>query len=72
MPNGKPAFVRCVQLDDWNRCLLFDMPERPEVCRTLRPQIEMCGESNSEAFRILQEMELRTSPGTRPESLIQL
>ena len=32
MPNGKPAGVRCVQLDDDNLCKLFGTPQRPAVC----------------------------------------
>ncbi len=41
MPDGKPAGVRCVQLTADNRCLLFGLPERPEVCVRLRPNREM-------------------------------
>lgn len=72
MPNGKPAFVRCVQLDEENRCRIFGRPERPSVCSTLQPQREMCGESNEEAFSILQTMELKTNPGSGQERLIKL
>jgi hypothetical protein len=72
MPDGKPAFVRCVQLDEGNRCRIFGQPERPSVCSTLQPQLEMCGESNEEAFRILQSMELKTIPGSGQERLIKL
>jgi uncharacterized protein len=66
MPGGKPAFVRCVQLDAANRCLLFGKPERPEVCRSLRPQLEMCGASNDEAFVRLHDMEFRSRPDSQP------
>lgn len=62
MPEGKPAFVRCVQLDEENRCRIFGQPERPAVCGSLRPQVEMCGGSNAEAFVILQKMELHSRP----------
>jgi hypothetical protein len=57
MPNGKPAGVRCVQLDEANRCRLFDRPERPEVCRRLQPEITMCGANREEALRILTTWE---------------
>jgi uncharacterized protein len=60
MPNGKPAGVRCVQLSDDNRCLSFGMPERPEVCRSLRPTEEMCGQSADEAMVYLTQLELVT------------
>ncbi|MBY4599103.1 YkgJ family cysteine cluster protein [Ottowia caeni] len=43
MPHGKPAGVPCVQLDEALRCRLFGQPERPAVCRGLRPSLEMCG-----------------------------
>ena len=43
LPKGKPAGVRCVQLDDNNRCLLFGDPRRPTVCSSLRASVEMCG-----------------------------
>jgi hypothetical protein len=62
MPLGKPAHTRCVQLDGANRCLLFESPERPEVCRSLRPHLEMCGNRDSEAFSILTELESLTRP----------
>lgn len=61
MPDGKPAGIRCVQLDDLNRCRLFDRPERPEVCRRLRPEPAMCGSSREEAMRILASLESATS-----------
>src|ERR1035437_518821 len=32
MPMGKPAGVRCVQLDDENRFQIFGSSERPAVC----------------------------------------
>lgn len=62
MPEGKPAFTRCIQLDAENRCMIFGRPERPAVCVDLRPQLEMCGKSNDEAFRFLHLMEIQTSP----------
>jgi uncharacterized protein len=40
MPDGKPAGIRCVQLDDGNRCRIFGRPERPAVCSQLRPSME--------------------------------
>ena len=60
MPAGKPAGVRCVQLDDEYRCRLFGLPERPEVCRRLRPQPSMCGESRAAALANLVALETAT------------
>jgi hypothetical protein len=62
MPQGKPAGVRCVQLDASDRCLLFGKPERPAVCSSLRPTHEMCGESREQAMRRLELLERATSP----------
>lgn len=64
MPYGKPAGVRCVQLDENNLCSLFAMPERPAVCRGLEPSVEMCGASDDEAYTYLNRLEELTRPGT--------
>lgn len=61
MPHGKPAGVRCIQLDDGNRCRIFGRQDRPAVCSSLRPQAEMCGDSAMHAMRYLQRLELQTS-----------
>jgi uncharacterized protein len=61
MPDGKPAGVPCIQLDSLNRCLLFGKPERPDICRRLRPEPAMCGSSRDEALRILTALESMTS-----------
>jgi hypothetical protein len=61
MPNGKPAGLRCIQLTEDNRCLLFGRPERPAVCSSLRPTAEMCGNNNEEALIYLDELESITS-----------
>lgn len=62
MPHGKPAGVRCIQLSADNRCMLFGRPERPAVCASLQPSVEMCGTTNEEAFIILTALERLTSP----------
>ena len=61
MPNGKPAGVRCIQLDDANRCRLFGRPERPAVCGGLQAQTEMCGDSREHALLYLRRLEALTS-----------
>jgi uncharacterized protein len=65
MPDGKPAGVRCVQLTDDNRCAIFGRPERPEVCRRLRPSPAMCGANREEAMAILTALERATEPAKR-------
>lgn len=62
MPNGKPAGLRCVQLSEDNLCRLFGRPERPEVCRNLKPTPEMCGTSCDEAYAYLHALEVATTP----------
>jgi uncharacterized protein len=57
MPHGKPAGVRCIQLDEANRCRLFGRPERPQVCVRLSPQPAMCGATRDEALAILTQLE---------------
>jgi hypothetical protein len=61
MPNGKPAGVRCVQLDERNGCKLFGQPERPKVCGGLQPSNEMCGDSSAQAMFFLSELERLTA-----------
>jgi len=61
MPHGKPAGVRCVQLDDANRCRLFGRPERPAVCSSLRPEAAMCGIDRDHAMRWLTLLEQATA-----------
>jgi hypothetical protein len=62
MPAGKPAGVRCAQLSADDRCLVFDHPERPAVCRQLRPSPEMCGTRAQDAFIYLRRLERDTTP----------
>jgi hypothetical protein len=64
MPRGKPAGVRCVQLDDTQRCRLFGLPERPAVCLSLKPGPAMCGENQDQAMQRLAWLEQQTRPGT--------
>ncbi|MES2483083.1 MAG: YkgJ family cysteine cluster protein [Pseudomonadota bacterium] len=63
MPQGKPAGVRCVQLDAQQRCQLFGDPRRPAVCAGLAPSPEMCGASREHALLWLQRLEYATAPG---------
>ncbi|MGY3266551.1 YkgJ family cysteine cluster protein [Lysobacter sp. HA35] len=62
MPNGKPAGVPCVQLDDQLRCRLFGDPRRPAVCVSLRPSPSMCGVDRDEALHALTQLEAATAP----------
>ena len=62
MPGGKPAGVRCVQLDAGNRCKLFGKPERPGFCGGLQAQAEMCGTDRHQAVHWLTSLEILTMP----------
>ena len=61
MPHGKPAGVRCIQLDEADRCRVFADPRRPAVCASLRPALEMCGADRVHAMRFLTELESMTA-----------
>jgi uncharacterized protein len=54
--------VRCVQLDERNRCRLFGRPGRPAVCAQLQPSAEMCGADAAAAMRYLVRLERLTQP----------
>ncbi len=62
MPQGKPAGVSCVQLDERLRCRLFGRPERPAVCASLRPSPAMCNTDRDQALRGLAALERATAP----------
>jgi uncharacterized protein len=62
MPHGKPAGVRCVQLGDDLRCLIFGRPERPAFCVGLRPSAEMCGDDRAHALLWLTRLDEATRP----------
>jgi hypothetical protein len=62
MPNGKPAGMRCIQLDDQNRCTIFGKPERPAFCASLQPSMEMCGDDREQAMIWLANLEHLTKP----------
>lgn len=62
MPTGKPAGMRCVQLDEADRCRLFGRPERPAVCSGLQPGLDMCGPSREHALHFLGRLEKLTAP----------
>ncbi|MCK9202293.1 MAG: YkgJ family cysteine cluster protein [Gallionella sp.] len=62
MPQGKPAGVPCIQLDDDLRCKTFGTAERPPFCAGLQPSAEMCGESREQALVWLTKLEQATKP----------
>jgi hypothetical protein len=61
MPGGKPAGVRCIQLDQANLCRIFGSPDRPAVCASLKPALDMCGNSRTHAMHYLATLERLTA-----------
>ncbi len=61
MPEGKPAGVRCIHLDEQFRCNLFGHPERPEVCGRFQAEPETCGETRRQALERLTRLERLTA-----------
>jgi hypothetical protein len=64
MPAGKAAGVRCVQVDDGERCRLFGHPDRPPVCTSLQASADMCGTSRAQAIHWIDRLEQHTQPGS--------
>lgn len=62
MPQGKPAGVRCIQLDSANQCLIFGQPGWPAVCAQLQAAPDMCGADASHALVFLARLEAQTQP----------
>ena len=62
MPNGKPANVPCMQLDEQLRCKIFHSPLRPKVCAGLQPAADMCGSTREQAMIWLLDLETATAP----------
>jgi Fe-S-cluster containining protein len=62
MPHGKPAGVRCIHLTAGYRCAIYGQPNRPACCDALRPALELCGTSRTEALAIIANLERLTAP----------
>ena len=62
MPDGKPAGIPCINLDENFRCRIFNHPDRPAVCASLQPSEEMCGRCRQEAMEYLENLEKITAP----------
>jgi Fe-S-cluster containining protein len=61
MPTGKPAGVRCVQLNDENLCGLFGKPERPALCEQFTAEPAVCGDSREQAMERIVLLEIETA-----------
>jgi len=60
MPNGKPAGVRCIHLNDQNRCELYNDKRRPRVCESFKANYDVCGDTYHQAIENLNWLEKQT------------
>lgn len=60
MPDGKPAGIACVQLDEHFSCKLFGRPERPAVCKQFLPEAAVCGDNREQALQLITLLEKNT------------
>jgi hypothetical protein len=68
LPHGKPAGMRCPHLDGALRCRLWGDPRRPAVCDSLKPAPDLCGDDPEEAMRLLERLEVLTTPSSPAEA----
>lgn len=61
MPDGKPAGVPCIQLGEDLSCRIFGQTQRPAVCASLKPSVEMCGATREYALQFLGKLERLTA-----------
>jgi hypothetical protein len=61
MPLGKPAGVRCVHLSAEQLCQLFGQPQRPAVCSDFKADIDVCGNDQADAIRLIGWWEQMTA-----------
>ncbi len=61
MPEGKPAGVRCIQLNEKNLCMIFGKPSRPSVCGQFQAETPICGERDEDAMSNLIALETMTA-----------
>ena len=57
MPEGKPAGIPCVHLDEDFLCLIYDHPDKPSVCEGFKADPDVCGTSRREAMILLTALE---------------
>ena len=62
MPSGKPAGIRCIQLDEANLCKIFGQSSRPDVCLKFKASEEFCGDSNEFALQRITKLEEESRP----------
>lgn len=56
-PNGKPAGVPCMHLNENLECTIFNSELRPKVCGDFKAEKLVCGDTAEEAREILSNLE---------------
>ena len=64
MPEGKPAGVRCIHLQDDYRCAIYNDPAKPKACSEFNAEPDFCGSKREEAMKILVSL---SDPPTPPK-----
>lgn len=62
LPEGKPAYEKCIHLDSDFGCKIFGLPERPDVCVNFTPTTEVCGDDRDHAMAKLTQWEEQSRP----------
>ncbi len=62
MEQGKASGTPCIHLGTDYSCLIFDDPQRPKVCASLKPLKEMCQDTRESALAYLSHLENITRP----------
>ena len=62
MPQGKPAGVACVNLDnETGECRIWGTDQYPAFCRRFKADESVCGESREQALEQLHRLEIITA-----------
>ena len=72
MPFGKPAGIRCVNLDDENLCKIYEATNYPIVCKNFKMNYETCGKSAEQAIYNLGMLERLTSSEIKVNKFINI
>lgn len=63
MPEGKPAGVRCVNLErETRRCTLYHTAQYPSFCRDFTAEPDVCGLTRDDAITLIGDLERATAP----------
>jgi uncharacterized protein len=66
---SKAAGERCMHLLIDQRCAIFGQPDRPTVCSSLMPSVDMCGDNREQAMLWLTTLERQTAPAFTTSTL---